>query len=46
VVRLFFREGELRKWSVDRGFTEFMGQDQEDQISDIMPIPGKPEAGK
>ena len=46
VVRLFFEEGKLRRWAVDRGFTEFMGQDQADEVSDFQPIPGSRKAGK
>jgi len=28
VIRLFFKNGILSKWSVDRGFPEFMGRDE------------------
>ena len=46
IVRLFFVDGSLRQWSVDRGFTEFTGQDQAGEISDFMPPPPEPESGK
>ena len=46
VVRLYFKKSILCKWSVDRGFPEFVGEDQAEEVTKYVPLSGESDVGK